>query len=458
VEASTNARVEPVEAPVTVHAVREVTLARTRAVWIQDVGDGSDTFARGTSLRLMGLDSDDGRGERAILPEIDNYARPLLTSDGSRVVFSSRRTKTASVVNWDGTGLRTVAPGIALALWRDSQSGAEWVYFASIVEEDTYENVRRVRLDGASAPPEPVWTAGHVTEEFQVSWDGRRAAGQFPWPRVGLADLGSQTVKEIGTGCWTSLAPDRTNRMWYFDGAHRNLSIVDDRNGSSWRVHIGDAPGLDGHEVYHPRWSNHPRLMTMTGPYAVGSGENRIRGGGEGVEVYVGRFSPALTSIERWARLTQNNRADFYPDVWVDPAEASRMPADAAASSSPGPAAGTQAAQSPRAPIVVRARLKSSPPVPSPESIRPYTRALAAAAYEVEQVVSGQDPGREILVAHWVIADGRVMTGAARRVGEVFQMTLAQYDDRPELEGERLVMDSRAALPLFFDTGSTPGR
>jgi hypothetical protein len=102
--------------------------------------------------------------------------------------------------------------------------------------------------------------------------------------------------------------------------------------------------------------------------------------------------------------------------------------------------------------------LKSSPPVPSPESIRPYTRALAAAAYEVEQVVSGQDPGREILVAHWVIADGRVMTGAARRVGEVFQMTLAQYDDRPELEGERLVMDSRAALPLFFDTGSTPGR
>jgi hypothetical protein len=51
------------------------------------------------------------------------------------------------------------------------------------------------------------------------------------------------------------------------------------------------------------------------------------------------------------------------------------------------------------------------------------------------------------------------MSAAARRVGEVYQMTLAQYDDRPELEGERLVMDSgRVALPLFFDTGSTPGR
>ena len=64
--------------------------ARMRVVWVQDMGDGRDVFAQGGNLRLMGLDTGDGQGERVILGTVGNYAKPLITPRGDRVVYSDR--------------------------------------------------------------------------------------------------------------------------------------------------------------------------------------------------------------------------------------------------------------------------------------------------------------------------------------------------------------------------------
>ena len=45
--------------------LRALTGAHTRVVWVQ--GDGTDPETEGDQLILMGLDSDDGKGERVIL-------------------------------------------------------------------------------------------------------------------------------------------------------------------------------------------------------------------------------------------------------------------------------------------------------------------------------------------------------------------------------------------------------
>ena len=56
----------------------------------------------------------------------------------------------------------------------------------------------------------------------------------------------------------------------------------------------------------------------MTGPYKVYAGLfNRIRSGGPEVEIHLGRFDAAVTGVEAWYRLTENERADFFPDVWI---------------------------------------------------------------------------------------------------------------------------------------------
>ena len=431
--------------------LRSLTGAHTRVAWVQDVGDGADTFALGDRLVLMGLDSDDGRGERAILNTPSNYAKPLITPSGARVVFSNRLTQQVSVVEWDGSPLAQLTSGTALTVWQDPEDGTEWVYVGKDKVEDAYRTVVRMPIDQPTAI-ELVWNQTLVGEEFQVSRDGRVAAGVFPWPRCGIAHLPNDSWTEVGTGCWTSMTPDTTYRMWFLDGAHRNLTIVDTTAERSWRVNISAASGIDGDEVYHPRWSNHPRVMTMTGPYRIGNSDNRIRGGGPDVEVFVGRFTPELTAIEIWVQVTDNDHADFYPDVWIDGDETSTL------LEAPGSAVAEVDGLAPTDPLpgrlVVRARLVDQTTIPTPQDIRPYRRALVANEYLIEEILEGRYRQRRILAAHWVIKESRVLSGAARELGEVYRMTLEPYDDRPELEGQRLVMDTdHFELPLFYDLG-----
>ena len=90
--------------------LRSLAGAHARAVWVQ--GDGTDPRAAGDQLVLMGLDTEDGKGERVILGERRSYVKPLLTPRGARIVFSSRvlpGPPETFIVNWDGSGLRKLA-------------------------------------------------------------------------------------------------------------------------------------------------------------------------------------------------------------------------------------------------------------------------------------------------------------------------------------------------------------
>ena len=217
-----------------------------------------------------------------------------------------------------------------------------------------------------------------------------------------------------------------------------------------WTVNINGAPGIDGFEVWHPRWSNHPRFLTMTGPYAVGGADNKIRGGGHGVEVHVGRFSPDHTRVEAWIQVTANDAPDFYPDVWIDPT------ADAPASTPR--VAGAGRALDPAlsiSPIVVDARVTANVPLPTPRDIAPYRNGLLVLEYDVLDVLDGRYDETTLLAAHWIIRDASLLDSAARPVGTVVRMTLEPYAAHSELEGERLVMDSdRFDLPLYYDLDS----
>jgi hypothetical protein len=265
--------------------VRGLTGAPTRVVWVQS--DGTDPRAAGTGLILMGLDTEDGRGERVILGERRSYVRPFITPRGNRIVFSSRVVPGPPeifIVNWDGSGLRTLAHGFALALWEDPADGSEWVYAGSDNTELNFATVTRFPID-APEKRALVWNASLVgMDSFQVSPDGRLAGGLFPWPHAGVADLQARTVKRLGEGCWPSLASVRGPLYWYFDGSHRNVTMVDVRTDARWMVNISSAPGFEGAEVYHPRWSNHPRFMSISGPYNQGGG-NQARTGGPQVEI-----------------------------------------------------------------------------------------------------------------------------------------------------------------------------
>ncbi len=298
-------------------AVRALASDPARIVWLQ-VNSAEQTGTNAT-FRIMGWDSADGHGERIIIGRPAYYAKPMLTRDGCRVVFSDLSNASVWLVNWDGSGLKKITDGFAIAVWQDRKTGNEWIYTGvSITGMVTrVQNLRRHLLEQPEIH-EQVWNRTHLDpDNFQLSADGRYAAAIHPWPHCGILELPNGEIHKYGTGCWPSLAPDNSRLFWFFDGAHRNLTICDPMADQRWVVPIDQAPGIDGYEVYHPRWSSHPRFMVMTGPYKVGDGENRIRGGGPEVEIYLGRFAADFKTIEQWARITRNTKADFAPDAWI---------------------------------------------------------------------------------------------------------------------------------------------
>jgi hypothetical protein len=451
--------------------------SRLRVVWVQDMGDGRDVDTMGSNLRLMGLDTGDGKGERAILGT-GNYTKPLITPRGDRVVYTNRTQRKIYVVNWDGSGLRELSGGFGLAVWRDPRDDREWIYYGFEEMQKgglTCPAVSRTLLDRPGTG-ELVWNKAPVNvDSFQLSEDGLLAGGNFPWPEGGVAELPNKSIKIFTKGCWPAFTTVKGKPFyWIFDGSHRNLTIFELRNNKRWQVSINGAPGIDGHEIYHPRWSNDSRVMAMTGPYKVGSGANRIAGGGREVEIYIGRFNADLTKIESWWQATRNDRADFFPDVWVASAEgvkqapahlslsspkkaemkkpgtggASIKAKTGSVSAAPGKTSLTKTIKR----VVVEARLTEPSGIPTPQDIAPYRRALLANGYEVARVISGSYRLKKIMAAHWVIEDGQVLENAKREKGNTYRMVLERYDEHPELEGERLIMDSdEFKLPLYYE-------
>ncbi len=297
------------------------TGAHTRVVWVQEQGNGADTYGFGENFKLMGYDSRDGKKGRELLKEIQNFYKPIFTPDGKTVIVSSRSRHEIYMVDFKKGKKKLLGQGVAVDVWKDPETGKTWVYaLAGNGPENKYFTTHPLIRFLLKKPKkrEIVWNQTHLSwSNFDMSRDGKFAGGLFPWPNAGILLFEQNIWKKYGKGCWTALSPDSSAILWVFDGLHRNLNFVNPFTAEFWTTNINAADGIGGFEVYHPRWSNHVRYLTMTGPYVEGEGGNKITGGGQKVEVYVGRFSPDLKSVETWFQVTHNDRADFYPDVWI---------------------------------------------------------------------------------------------------------------------------------------------
>lgn len=300
--------------------VRSLTGARTRLVWSQDQAN-SDFRGYDDNDKLYGFDTDDGNGVRQICANGDcgtsGYTKPLFTNDGARVVYSNRVDNYVYVVDFDGSNRRQITKGLATSV--RSIGGTHWVYLRKGDNGDGDEggDIRRYNLDN-TAESQVVWTKSDVGNNhqiwFSVSGDGSRAAGTFPWSSARSVTLPNGSYLGSGNGCWTSMAPDNSYRWWVFEGSHQKVSMYNGSDTKIASVTVNNTPATSGKEVYYPRWSNHPRYMTMCGPGV----------GGANSDVYIGAIAADFKSTSGWVRVTNNSKGDYYADSWVSFSGSSR--------------------------------------------------------------------------------------------------------------------------------------
>jgi hypothetical protein len=312
---------EPGSLPV--ETLAEFVDGPARVVWMQQREGGNDPHGWLNHHVLRVAESNSDVGSRELIHPPFHVHRPIITPGGTQVVFSSYETRSCYVVDWNGAGLRELGNGYALDVWTNPETGVEWVYTTTTGAEN-WERQRgspvvRFPLDRPENR-EMVWNRTAITiNNFMLSRDGELACAQFPHPHGGFARLSGNEWQSVARGCWTSLAPDNSYLMWVFDGPHRNLIMYSIRENRRWTVRANTAPGMAPYEVYHPRWSNHPRYFAITGPYKEGKhGDNLIGAGGGAVELYLGKFDPHFEEVESWCRLTRNEVGDFYPDLWIE--------------------------------------------------------------------------------------------------------------------------------------------
>ncbi|NCC51203.1 MAG: metal-dependent hydrolase [Spartobacteria bacterium] len=299
-------------------SIAALTDHQVKAVWVRDCETLKDAYALGGDLQLVGYDSADGAGESVLVPGPESIIRPIISPDGRFVFFSDRLSRQVFRIHWDGSGRTLFAKGRTLDAWHDPQTGRDWIYIGGADTDHPryHKTVWRYDVEDSSVV-ELVCDRYEINENnFQVSGDGRHASADVRNRGMGVIDLETGTYTDKAGGCWPSLSPDESGLFWCLGDGHRVLLMVNPK-GDRWRVPVNQAPGVDGFEVFHPRWSNHPRFITLSGPYKEGLDFDRIKNGGPAVDIYLGKFNTDFTAIEGWVRLSHSDGADFAPDVWV---------------------------------------------------------------------------------------------------------------------------------------------
>jgi len=327
------------------HQVEALTGSHTRIVWAQHSRENeADPFAITDRLILRGLDTRDGQGDRVILSTPANYSRPLLCPDGEHILYTDKNTVRKGddksykpevfLTDWAGSAPRKLGSGYAVDCWKDPATDKVWVYAVESFKSGKSlalfaQRLVRFPLDEPERREQVFEDAKLSPDNIQLSSCGTMASGMAPWPHAGLIELkeAGADFSKIGFGCWTSLSPDESGLMWVLQGNHREVKMLSGRGSETWPLQINGHPDMKGGEMYHPRWSNHPRVIAVTGPYikAPGVSGSVVNKGGSVADVYLGRLSQDARSVESWVRITDSGRGDAYPDVWV----AGEHPSDA---------------------------------------------------------------------------------------------------------------------------------
>lgn len=292
---------------------------RVKAVWNQ----GADN-----AMKLMYLDTKEG----AINEIPFSGSAPLITVDGRLVLASTGKTGAERAVMMYDTDTKKVTklasgPGNTLmAVWRDAKAKRDWVYVNDCGDKgESWDQpagkIYRFPVDKPEAR-ELFWdrTSSHIYLMFSA--DGTRACLEPSWSNIGQltiaydaqgkVDQEKSVYKTFGGGCFPSMAPDNSYRLFRLEGDHKAISMCDADNANPRKVDVTGALTAEqlkaGRNTWLTRWSTDPRFITLVAP-----------AGGD-AQIHMGRLDEGATKFEAWARLSAEKGPQCWQSqAWIEP-------------------------------------------------------------------------------------------------------------------------------------------
>ena len=255
---------------------------------------------------------------------------PLWTKDGRLIICSVGKAKERKVVAYDTETKKLkelVPPGPVnhvLAVWTDPKTRRTWVYVNASGDNNEAWNqakggpIQRFSIDKPTER-ELFWdrTSSHIYLMF--SEDGTRACFEPSWANIGQlnveygadgkVDQEKSVYKTVGAGCFPSIAPDNSYRLFRLDGGHKKIEMTDADGTNKRFINMTEMPGVGdkGKQIWLTRWGTHPLYMTLMGPDS-----NQAR-------IWVGRFDEAHTKIEKWVPVSEEGGPKCWQSqVWVE--------------------------------------------------------------------------------------------------------------------------------------------
>jgi hypothetical protein len=331
---------------------------RVKCVWDRYLTKGNPTDQLGPNHALVVFDTDEKR-ERVLQSTPASYDYPIITHDGTRVIWNDMANGEAWICNWDGSGKTlllkgdTIAnPGFISSTRWDSLEKKEYVYAGiananragcdlgrcgDVVNTYIYSfPLAGLALDNAQK--KVVWDgtkAGGTlctATYFQVSADGLFATGQPTNGAncLGYLDLAAQSIVETRLsgagplGCRPNGAPDNSRRWLHLMAGHSWIHMYKygGADNSLWARPDSMYPASMGIWSYGglecPRWSNHVRYITGGASMALpGWSWDQAS---FNWEFYLERFDANFTKVEKIIQVSHasNQQAEYSGQAWFD--------------------------------------------------------------------------------------------------------------------------------------------
>jgi hypothetical protein len=108
--------------------------------------------------------------------------------------------------------------------------------------------------------------------------------------------------------------------------------------------------------------------------------------------------------------------------------------------------------------LALKGQLMERSEIPAPEDLGAYSRALVVNTYSVDNLIRGKYGDDRVLVAEWAVLDRQIIKEYREPV-ETEELLLQRFEDNPQLEGERLMMDIfEPDLEMYYRLPARPGR